>query len=163
MSKFLIVKEKPADLNKGEYLIDKPSFVTEIALHKAKSPKDGLTGPYYLRMIMDSIAQAYDPEGLTAFSIKAHNYTGRPFKSDEDMNEIMVEALKANCPAIFPKYLEVKVRARPAGTLKVIYVDSDIPGQDEIFYKNGLNEEGKEYVEKKKYDKVTGKLLTPKE
>jgi hypothetical protein len=163
MSKFIVVKEAPKDLKKGEYLIDTPSFVEQIALHKAKRPRNGLTGSHYIRMVMDSIAQVYDPENMTAYSVKAHNYEGIKFNSDEEFNEIIVRALKADCPAVFPKYLEVKVRNRPAGTEKVIYVDSDIRGQYEIFYKNGLSEEVKEVSEKKKSDKVVGKPAISKE
>lgn len=157
MSKFVVVKEAPKELKKGEYLIDAPSFVPQIALHKAKRPRNGLTGSHYIRMVMDSISQAYDPEGMTAYSIKAHNYDGIKFNSDEEFNEIMVRALRADCPSIFPKYLEVKLRARPTGTERVIYVDSDIKDQYEIFYRNGLGEEKQEVADKKKSDKVVGK------
>lgn len=141
MSKFVVVKEAPKDLKKGEFLIDTPSFLPQIALHKAKKPRNGLTGSHYIRMVMDSIAQAYDPENMTAYSVKAHKYEGLPFATDEDFNKIIVEALRQDCPSVFPKYLDVKVRSRPAGTERVIYVDSDIAGQLEIFYRNGLSEE----------------------
>ncbi len=140
MSKFVIVKEAPKALKKGEFLIDKPSFVREIALHDAKKPRNGLTGSHYLRMVTDSIAQAYDPDNMTAYSIKAHLYDGLKFESNEDMNAIMVRALQNDCPGVFPKYLEVKLRSRPAGTQLVIYVDSGIEGAEEIFHRNGLSE-----------------------
>lgn len=163
MSKFVVVKEAPKELNKGEYLIDRPSFLEQIALHQAKKPRNGLTGSHYIRMVVDSIGQAYDPENMTAYAIKAHNYEGRPFKSDEEFNDIMVEALRADYPAIFPKYLEAKIRARPAKTEKVIYVDSSITGQYEIFYRNGLSEEVKETPQKEKSNKVVGKPAITKE
>lgn len=155
MSKFKVVKEAPSTLNKGEYLIDKPSFLEQIALHKAKKPRNGLTGSHYIRMVTDSIAQAYDPENMTAYSVKAHLYEGRPFSTDEEFNSIIVEALWNDCPSVFSKYLDVKIRNRPAKTERVIYVDSDIKGQYEIFYKNGLSQEPTH--EHKKSDKVVGK------
>lgn len=148
MSKFVVVKETPKTLNKGEYLIDKPSFVPEIALHKTKIPHNGLTGTHYIRMVMDSIAQAYDPDNMTAYSVKAHNYEGRKFSSEEEMNDIVLEMLRADCPGVFTKYLDKKIRTRPSGTELVIYVDSKIPFQYEAFYKNGLSE-----VEKPKKSK----------
>lgn len=163
MSKFVVVKEAPKELKKGEYLIDKPSFLEQIALHRAKKPRNGLTGSHYIRMVTDSISQAYDPENMTAYSIKAHNYEGRPFSTDEEFNEIIVEALRADYPAVFPKYLEVKVRNRPAKTERVIYVDSDIAGQYEIFYRNGLSEEKVEAPQKEKSNKVVGKPAVTKE
>lgn len=163
MSKFVVVKEPPKELKKGEYLIDKPSFLEQIALHAAKKPRNGLTGSHYIRMVTDSIAQTYDPENMTAYSIRAHLYEGRPFSSDEDMNAIMVEALRNDCPSVFAKYLEVKVRNRPSKTERVIYVDSDISGQYEIFYRNGLSEEKEEAPQKSKSDKVVGKPAVTKE
>lgn len=163
MSKFVVVKEAPKTLKKGEYLIDKPSFLEQIHLHRAKKPRNGLTGSHYLRMITDSIAQAYDPENMTAYSIKAHNYEGRKFETDEDIDAIMVEALTANYPAVFTKYLDVKIRTRPTGTERVIYVDSKIAFQYETFYKNGMSEEVAEQPKKEKPDKVVGKPAITKE
>lgn len=157
MAKFVVVKEAPPELKKGEYLIDSPSFLEQIALHKAKRPRNGLTGSHYIRMVLDSIAQAYDPENMSAYSVKAHNITGLVANSDEEFNTIMVNALKNDYPAVFPKYLESKVRNRPAGTDRVIYVNSDIQGQYEIFYRNGLDEEEGPVKEKNKSEKVVGK------
>lgn len=157
MSKFVVVKEAPKELKKGEYLIDKPSFLEQVTLHKSKKPRNGLTGSHYLRMITDSIAQAYDPENMTAYSIKAHKYEGRPFTSDEEVDAIMVDALQQDCPSVFAKYLDVKIRNRPKGTERIIYVDSNISGQYEVFYRNGLSEEKVEATQKAKPDKVVGR------
>lgn len=163
MAKFIVVKQAPKELKNGEYLIDKPSFVEQIALHGTKKPRNGLTGSHYIRMLTDSIAQAYDPSNMTAYSVRAHLYEGRPFSSDEEMNAIMVEALRADYPAVFPKYLEAKIRNRPAKTELVIYVDSGIQGQYEIFYRNGFSEEKAEAPQKVKSDKVVGKPAVTKE
>lgn len=144
MSKFVVVKEAPKKINKGEYLIDAPSFLPQIALHRTKVPRNGLTGSHYIRMIIDSVAQAYDPENMTAYSVKAHNYEGRQISSDEDMDKIVVEMLRTDCPGVFTKYLDNKIKTRPSGTSLIIYVDSKIPFQYEQFYKNGLSEVEKE-------------------
>lgn len=140
MSKFVVVKEAPKELNQGEYLIDTPSFVEQIALHRAKKPRNGLTGSHYIRMVMDSIAQAYDPLNMTAYSVKAHLYEGLKFSTDEEMNAIIVRAMQNDCPGVFPKYLEAKIRNRPAGTKLIYYVDSNILGAREMFHANGLTE-----------------------
>jgi hypothetical protein len=163
MSKFVIVKEAPAELKKGEYLIDKVSFLPQIVQHKAKAPRNNLTGLYHMRMIVDSIGLAYDPDNMTAYAIKAHKYEGLPYSNDEELNTILVNALQQDYPAVFPKYLEVKVRNRPKGTEKIIYVDSNIPGQYEIFYRNGLAEEKAETTQKTKSDRVVGKPAVTKE
>ena len=161
MSKFIVVSQKPETLKEGEYLIDQPSFLDEIALHRHKAPRNGLTGSFHLRMILDSIAQKYDPQNMTAYSARVHNFEGRPFSSDEELNSIIVEMLATDYPAVFSKYLDLKIKSRPKGTELVVYVDSDIQNQYEIFYSNGLSE-FKE-VKKPKSDRVVGKPAITKE
>lgn len=163
MSKFIVVKEAPAELKKGEYLIDTPSFLPQIALNKTKIPRNGLTGSHYIRNIAESIAQAYDPENMTAFSVKAHLYEGRKFSSEKEMNDIVLEMLRNDYPAVFAKYLDIKIRTRPSKTELIIYVDSNIKDQYEIFYKNGLSEFVVETPKKEKSDKVVGKPAITKE
>jgi hypothetical protein len=162
MAKFIVVKEAPTELKKGEYVIDKPNFLKEIEMHKTKNPKNGLTGSFQLRMILDSIAQNYDPENMTAYSVKVHKFEGRPFTDNESLNNIVVEMLQADYPAIFPKYLENKIKNRPSKTELVYYVDSGIKGAYEIFYRNGFDDSKPEVV-KEKSTKVVGKPAITKE
>lgn len=157
MSKFVVVKEAPTELKKGEYVIGKPSFHREITMHKTKFPRNGLSGSHYIRMVVDSVSQAYDPENMSAYSVKAHNYEGRKISTDDEINDLFVEMFKADYPAVFTKYLDVKIKSRPAGTSLVIYVDSDIKDQYETFYKNGLSQEKLEVLKKEKSNKVVGK------
>lgn len=163
MGKFIIVSERPASLNKGEYLIDKPSFLEEIALHRAKAPRNGLTGNYHLRVILDSIAQKYDPERMTAYSVRVNNYEGIKFSSDEELNEIIVRMLKSDYPAIFEKYLEYKIKNRPINTELIIYVDSGIRDYYHIFYQNGFTELMDQEPKKPKIDRVVGRPALTKE
>lgn len=162
MSKFVVVKEAPKELQKGEYLIDTPSFVEQVALHRAKKPRNGLTERMYLDAIMNSIGEAYDAANTDPHSnrVKYHLYTGIKVSSDEEVDAVITRAIHADCSHIFAKYLDAKIRNRPAGTEKVIYVNSDIKGQYEIFYKNGFVEEKHE---KPKSDKVVGKPAITKE
>lgn len=163
MSKFLVVQEAPEKIQEGEYLIDKPSFLDEIRLHSTKKPKNGLTGNFYIRAVVDSIAQKYDPNSMTAYSIKSHKYEGLPFNSDEEFDSIIVNALKQDYPEVFPKYLEYKIRNRPRKTERIIYVDSSIKNQYEIFFQNGFSEEKQEKPKKEASGKVVGKPAITKE
>jgi len=139
-TKFVIVNEAPRELKKNEYLIDKPSFLNEIELHRSKLPKNNLTAPFFMRMILDSIAQKYDPENMTAYSVKVHKYEGRPFTSTKSLNNIFLEMLKTEYPIIFEKYLDYQIRNRPYGTNIIYYVPSRIKEMYEIFYKHGVDE-----------------------
>lgn len=163
MAKFLVVKEKPEDLKKGEYVIDAPSFLDEIKQNKTKAPKNGLTGTYHLRVISDTIAQNYDPENMTGFSVKVHPYEGRPYSSDEELNTIVVEMLRESRPDIFLKYIDKKIRTRPFGTNLVYYVDSDVKGAYTLFYQHGLSDARDIETDSSKTKKPAAKSTTPKE
>jgi hypothetical protein len=165
MSKFVVVKEAPKDLKKGEYLIDTVSFITQIAQHKAKKPRSNLTERMYLDAIMNSIGEAYDAGNTDPHSnrVKYHNYTGILTPLDEQVNEVILRAIRSDCSHLLGKYLDTKIRNRPVGTQLVIYVDSNIQGQYEIFYKNGLSEQEKEVVQKPKSDKIVGKPAITKD
>lgn len=165
MSKFVVVKEKPADLKKGEYLIDAVSFAAQIAQHKVKKPRSNLTERMYLDAIMNSIAETYDSGNTDPHSarVKYHNYTGILAPEDKDVNEVILRAIRSDCSHLLGKYLDTKVRQRPKDTNLVIYVDSDIAGQYEIFQANGLVEDKPEKPQKPASDKVVGKPAVTKE
>lgn len=165
MSKFVIVKEAPKDLKKGEYLIDAVSFVAQIAQHKVKKPRSNLTERMYLDAIMNSIAETYDAGNTDPHSgrVKYHNYTGILAPEDNDVNEVLLRAIRSDCSHLLGKYLDNKIVNRPTGTQLVIYVDSDIKGAYEIFQKNGLSEFKEEAPQKPKSDKVVGKPAVTKE
>lgn len=161
MTKFVIVKEAPKDLKKGELVIEKPNFMEEISLNRAKAPRNGLTGVYHIRAIAGSIAQNYDPSEMTEYSVKAQSYEGRPFSSDEELNDIIVEMIAASRPQIFTKYLDKKIKNRPAKTDLLYVVKADIPFLYETLYQNGISELVEEKEEKPK--KTVGKPAVTKE
>lgn len=161
MAKFVVVKEAPTEVNKNEYVIDKPSFVSEIELHKRKAGRGGLTGSNHLRMILDSIAQNYDPEKMSAYSARVNLFEGRPYANDSELNDVVCEMLRQDYPAVFAKYLDKKIKSRPKDTQLVYYVDSGISGAEELFIQNGLDEQVEEKVEKPK--RSVGKPAITKE
>jgi hypothetical protein len=163
MAKFLVVKEAPTELNAGDYIIDKPQFLEEINSQKAKAGRGGLTGTNHLRMILDAIAQSYDPERMTQYSAKVSNYEGRPYSDDNQLNDIVNEMLRADYPAVFSKYLEKKIKTRPKNTQTIYYVDSNIRGAYELFTQNGLDEIVAEKPVKEKSGRVVGKPAVTKE
>jgi hypothetical protein len=161
MAKFVVVSEAPAQLNKGEYVIDKPNFLEEIASQRTKAGRNGLTGANHLRMITDAVARSYDPERMTAYSVRVSLFEGRPYSSDQELNSIINEMFRMDYPAVFSKYLEKKIQNRPKDTTTVYYVDSDIKGAYELFYRNGLDQLTEEKVDKPK--KSVGKPAVTKE
>lgn len=141
MSKVIFVDTKPDSLENGEYLIPEPNFLEEIALHRTKAPKNNLTGNYHLRMIADSIAAKYDPENMTAYSVRAHLYEGRSFASDEELNDIVVKMIESCYPKVLVKYLEHRILNRPVDAKKILIVRSELITNElaaSVCIKNGL-------------------------
>lgn len=167
MSKFVFVNEAPASTNNGEHVIAKPNFLKEIALHKTKAPRNNLTGNYHLRMIADSIAAKYDPENMTAYSVKSHLYEGLPFNSDEDLNSIVVDMIETCYPKALTKYVEHEILNRPVDAKTVLIVRSDsIPDElvASICIKNGLAQAvDEEQPATPKTKKTVGKPAVTKE
>ena len=129
MIKFSVVKVAPEKLKKGEHTIVVPNFLPEVLANKTKAPKHGLTGVNQLRYITDSIAMKYDPTGMTGWSVKPHMFEGRPYKTDEELSEIIVEMLKLCCPKVFGKYVQYELANNiPPATEMIYLVDPGVPG-----------------------------------
>lgn len=167
--KIFFVNERPESLEKGDYVIDVPNFLNEITMHKAKAPKNGMTGSYHLRVIADSIAQKYDSENMSAFSIKPHLFEGRVFTSDAELNSIIVEMMQLCYPKIFAKYIEYSIKNRPNNVKRLIVVRSMIKDEtvETICFNYGMvfsnEEEVVATVEPQKSKKVVGKPAITKE
>lgn len=157
MTKFLIVKEQPKELHKNEIYIGKPNFFEEIAAHRSKAPRNSLTGVHHLRGIIDSIAQNYDPEGMNPFSVKVHQYEGRPFSNDEELSNILVEMMENSNPNIFTKYLDKKIKTRPTKTEMIYVTDYKIPFLYETFYNNGIIDQKQEERDQEKQQQAVEK------
>jgi len=142
MAKFVTVQEAPTDLKKGDYVIPAPNFLDEVVKQKAKAPRNGLTARFHLRLLVDTIGQNYDPEGLTGWTIKSHLFEGRPFTTDAELNTIVTEALQMSYPKIFNKYLEHKIKNRPTGTDTIYVVESPLYDDPEsLLYRYGMSED----------------------
>ena len=122
MAKFVIVPAAPAELNKGEFVITKPDFLEEIKQNATKNPRNGLTAPNQLRYIVDTIGMKYNPEGTNGWSVKPHQFIGRPFKDNEELSGIVTEMLTQDHPVIYKKFLEHSLNTLPAGTNLVYLV-----------------------------------------
>jgi hypothetical protein len=139
MAKFVVVREAPTELNKGDYLIDAPKFLEEIQSQKAKAGRSGLTALNHLRAIIETIAFNYDPLEMNPMKIRTNDFEGVPFSSDEELNTIINKMLRKDYPAVFTKYLDKKIKSRPKDTQTVYYVESDIKNAHETFYQNGID------------------------
>lgn len=163
MAKFVVVKEAPTTLEKGEVVINPPSFITEIQANVRKEPKRKQTGINHLREILNSIAQKYDPE-MNVMKFRLVNYEGLPYTDNNDLNAIVTRILSTERPETLDKYLDHQIKARPMNT-KLVYYTGSFNGTT-AFYKNGLDlieEKDVESYMTGKPKKVVGKPAVTKE
>jgi hypothetical protein len=136
MAKFVVVKEAPVTLEKGEIVITQPTFLEQIRSQASKAPKKKQTGINHLREVLNAIGQKYDPE-LNVFKFRLVNYEGLAYENDNDLSAIIVRILKTEYPAVFDKVLDYELRNRPINTKLIYYVgDFNSTGP---FYQAGLD------------------------
>lgn len=152
MSKFLMVKNAPSNLRKGEVVLKTPDFLEQIRAHAHKAAKKNLTGINHLRDILFAIQQKYEAD-LNIFKVPFSQYEGLPFKDEAELSEIIVRLLKSERPGVFEKVLEYNIKNRPHGS-KLIYWVGDLANTSP-FFRNGID-----MVEEKDVEEVLG--LKPK-
>jgi hypothetical protein len=69
----------------------------------------------------------YDPQGMSAWSVRPHLFEGRQYSSDEELSDIVLEMLKLCHPKIFSKYVEKQLENLPKGTKTIYIKDVDVP------------------------------------
>lgn len=138
MAKFVIVDKAPEQLRKDEYVIEQPTFIEQISENAGKAPRTKLTATNHLRNIAGSIGFKYDPEGLSAWTIRPHLFEGRKFETNEDLSKIVVEMLENQYPKIFDAYLDHQIKNRPTGCKLIYYVGPF--SRTASFSKNGIDQ-----------------------
>jgi hypothetical protein len=136
MSKFVVVKEAPATLEKGEMVINQPDFMDEIVANIKKAPKHGQTGVHHLREVLSAIGEKYDQD-MNVFKINLSKYNGLPFKTNEDLSVILGNILRNEYPVVFDKYIEHQLKNRPVNTKLIYYVGNF--ASSGAFFKAGID------------------------
>jgi hypothetical protein len=131
MAKFVVVNEAPKTLEKGEMLIEQPTFLAEIEANSRKAGSSKLTGISHIREVLNSIAEKYDPE-MSALRIPLVNYVGIAYENNNDLSAIITRILKNHHPVIFDKYLTYKLNT------KLIYYVGNLTTTTP-FYQSGLD------------------------
>lgn len=163
MSKFVVVKEAPKKLEKGEIVISPPDFIEEIRANSRRAPRLKQTGVNHLREILNTIADKYDNE-MNTMKFKLVNYEGIAYNDDADLSAIILRILQDERPSLFDRYLDHQIKSRPINTKLVYYLGSF--NSTTPFYKNGLDlleEKDIESYMTGKPKKVVGKPAITKE
>jgi hypothetical protein len=162
MSKFVIVKTAPANLRKGEVVLESPSFLEQIRANAHKARK-GLTAVNHMRDILNAIQQRFEAD-INVFKIPFSQYEGLPFANEDELSKIVIRLLKKESPGVFEKVLEYNIKNRPHGS-KLIYYVGDLDGTGP-FFRNGIDMIDEKDVDVElglKPKKIVGKPAVTKE
>jgi hypothetical protein len=138
MSKFVLIKEIPKELRKGEYLIEMPTFEEEVKETIRSLGRGKTLTANYLRVVADAIGKKYDNTFNAFRNIIVHNFEGRTFENTLDIAKVVFRMFESQYPKIFEKYVETKLKERPYGT-KLIYFKGPFLITN-VFYKAGIDE-----------------------
>jgi hypothetical protein len=122
MSKFLVAKNPPQNLDKNEYVIDKPDFYKEIHATQSKKPRSNQLTVNYLRELIAAVGQRYLGESFDALrTVNISKYVGTPCNSEEEVHNVLVKAFETQCPQLLFAYVEHCFKQRPSGTNFIFY------------------------------------------
>lgn len=160
MANVILIKNlKEDDLKKGEIIIKAPDFLHEIDTTKNTAKIGGklVTTLFFLKEIVNKIKISYDKDNFMADAkIPFNKYVGIPYKDSKDLSDkILIPLLKKYYSDVFYKYLDHKIKTRPAN-VETIFFNGDESLLD-VFLNNGINR--KTIAEHKKTDdkKVSNK------
>ena len=147
MSTYSVVPEAPKNLEAGDYVIYKPTFIDEIAKTRTKRGVNKLTTASSLREIFMLITDKYD-KTVNPYHLKLNKYEGIAYDIDEDLVAVIYRVIRDNNLSLVEAAVEKLIKERPHGTYHVYYVTSDLEGVN-AFIKNGLSPEKTEEKGKK--------------
>jgi hypothetical protein len=137
MSVYTVVGETPKNLTATDFVIEKPTFLEEIAKSKVKRGVNKLTTAPSLRDIFMAITDKYD-NTVNPYHLKLSKYEGIKFEKDEDLIPLIYRIISDNKLDLVEAAVDLKIKTRPLGTEVIYYVTSDLDGVG-AFAKNGVN------------------------
>ena len=121
MSRFVIVKEAPAELRKEETVITMPDFMEQVAAVRPRNGQYGLSTTNHLRDILTHIGNKYDQFGFSSFTdVPVSRYTGIPMTDDAAISNLVLTMLNEHYPQMIDAYITHQIKNRPLYT-KLIY------------------------------------------
>lgn len=117
MSKFLIAKNPPDNLQENEFVIGSPDFYEQINQCRAKKPKSSQITANYLREVIAAIGHKYIGVDFdTLLTINVSRFVGMPCNSDKDVHNVLIQAFEKQFPEMLLSYVQHCFKQRPAGT-----------------------------------------------
>jgi len=138
MAVYILVKEAPTKLEKGEAVISGPNFLEQIKANTNKAPRKKITAVNHLRQVVTDILMKYDPDGaISTTPIPFGDYEGLAFDTDFDLHDVVMKIVRRHLPALFDKYVDFHIKNRPFGVKTIFFTGSHLNSGP--FTRNGIN------------------------
>lgn len=146
MSKFLIAKNPPIDLQEHEFVIGGPDFYSEIHQCKAKKPKSSQITINYIREVIAAVCQKYLGDDFDVMrSINVSKLVGVPCNTEKEVHDVLVKTFEKQCPKLLLEHVQHCFKQRPSGTNFIYYTGNPL-------YCTKLLESGWSQVSQKEFD-----------
>lgn len=138
MTRYVYVSSEPNLVQKDEIVIRMPQFIDEIKECAAKKPRNGLSGPNYLREVVAKIGFRYLGQDFDPYIINISNSVGIPIPDEVAVSKIVLGLFARYRPEIFEAYLDHQIKNRPRNT-KLIWFVGDHTNY-RAFFLNGIDQ-----------------------
>jgi hypothetical protein len=138
MAKFVIVDSVPNKIEEDSLVVAMPNFLEEIRQNHGKRPRINATAINHLRAILFTIGQKYDQNFNSYTDINLSNFEGRPYNTDEQLSEIVLEIINKQRPSLVDNYVKTALSRRSRNTSTVYFVGPKEKAN--LFIEAGLDE-----------------------
>jgi len=147
---YQLVDEAPETLKSNEMVINRPTFIEQIAKSKLRRGVKKLTTANALRDALMLITDVYD-NTVNPYRLNLSQYEGLAYETDEDLSAIILKILNDHNVDLVTKAIDHQLKTRNLKVDTVYYVSDNLDGST-AFTLNGFALKGAE-----KEKKVTSK------
>lgn len=162
---FVRVKTVPTELRKDEYVVEAPTFLSEVQACFHKRPRTNAMSINYLRELVVACGAKYlsdDPTFNPMTEVNVADFKNTPCTTEEEANDILLKIFRKKYPRMLDAFVEHHIKSRPNGTRTVYFLGDG--SQVGILLKMGFQEVLlKDLYKEEKPKKTLGKPIPTKE
>ena len=134
---YLLVDKAPEKLKANEMVIERPTFMEQIAKSKLRRGVKNLTTVNALRDALMLITDIYD-NTVNPYRINLSAYEGLEYNSDQELSDIVLKILSDQGVDLLTKVVDHQLKNRDTEVDTIYYVSKDLEGSG-AFLLNGFS------------------------
>lgn len=134
---YIQVDKAPENLKDNEMVIEKPTFIEQIAASKLRRGVSKLTTVNALRDALMLITDKYD-NTVNPYRLSLNKYEGLTYETNDDLSKIILKILDDAGIDLVTKAIDFHLKNRDLKVNTVYFVSDDLAGST-AFIANGFN------------------------